>query len=149
MKYLVKKTIPLIDSPLKSGDIIDTMDHKYALLNFNDSNFFEKYHDPKYIVGQKLIYMRMLCTVKRIITPTTFEILHEGAGKRYTISDKAKTTNVTEFWFINSNGKICPDYEERSGILLTGLRYKKRTGNYFLSKEEAKTHLDKLLSQCK
>lgn len=45
---------------------------------------------------------------------------------------------LTYFWFINSNGEIQKDYVERKKISVDGLIYKRKSGNYFESIEEAR-----------
>lgn len=138
MKYLVKKPIPLISGLLNKNDIIDGNDPKYKNLSFDNSDFFEVYSDPIYQIDQEVIYNERLCKVKNIISSKRYDIIEEGTGTRYTITDKTKVSIPKRFWFINSNGIVCTDCEERSGIKKEGLNYKKITKNYYLTEDLAK-----------
>lgn len=147
-RYLVKKTIPL-NPPLKAGDVVDASHPFYKTLDFKDSNFFEIYSEPMYYVGQTLIYNNKLCVVNLVVNSKLYEVKNVNDGYKYRITDKTKTTSPTFFWFLNSDGKLIEDYEERETMNRTGLSFKKRVGNYHLTKEDAEKYRDYLLKNKK
>lgn len=148
MKYVVKKSIPLA-IPLKKGDVIDSKDVKYNFLDFKDVNFFERYSEPLYKEGDELLiklssyHREKLFKITKVLYNKQYEV-YDGST-HIVISEKTKVRKPTNFWFINSNGKICPDYEERFGIDKEGLDFKKQTGNYFKTIEEARIYRDSLI----
>lgn len=147
-KYVVMKDIPLIPNPLKKGDVITPALGGYEHLNVKDEKFFKPYQEPLYKMDEQLI-IKNGSTIYKVT-----QVFNTG---RYTISDGLcnftitdKTSNVRKvksFWFINSNGIISPDCEERKGMNKEGLAYKKATGNYFSTKEEAILAKKQLLSK--
>lgn len=151
MKYLVKKEIPLTMGILKVGDVIDGNDIKYNMLDFSNTNFFQKLGSPKYCEGQPLLYKDCLYFVTKIHPSVTklghiYTIKSSNNINITTIDDKTKIIIPTIFWFINSNGVICSDYEERKNISLNGIRFKKIAGNYFKALEDAKNKLNSILA---
>jgi hypothetical protein len=150
-KYLVKKEIPL-KTPLKKGDVFDNTHPFFKLLDVNDSNFFEVYYEPIYKINEKLLFRGkrdvspQLYYIYSIVNPKSYTIKHVSDGRVETITDK--TLNVkkpTFFWFVNSDGKLCEDYEERPSLSLVGLNFKRRIGNYHLKKVDAERYRDDLL----
>ena len=75
-----------------------------------------------------------------------FRIKGVDNGICITIKHDTKLRQPTRFWFINSNGKIINDYEERAKVNNSGLAHKKITGNYFKSMDDARIHLSKVYS---
>ena len=150
MKYTVKKNIPLKGGALKKGDTIDDSDSKYWSLDFNDKDFFEIYQDPIYKKGQPLLYKPIgdrhfsLFTVTTVFGNKTYEIKNDHHDV-HTITEKTVVKIPTIFWFINSNGIVSSDFEERYGINKDGLDYKKRSGNYFATKEICELYKQTLL----
>lgn len=150
MKYTVKKNIPLLSGTLKKGDTIESTDANYQTLNFKDTDFFEIYHPPIYTKGQLLLYKPIgdnhfsLFTVSVVSGNKSYEIKNVNNDK-YTINEKTIVKIPTIFWFINSNGIVSSDFDERYGIDKNGLEYKKHTGNYFASKEICEKHKQALL----
>ena len=145
MKYLVKKPIPLITGLLNCGDIINSEDPKYKSISFANQDFFEIYYEPIYYIGQEIIYNQHLCKVKEIISNKRYDIMEEGSENHYTITDKSKVTIPKRFWFINSNGIISSDIEERKKINKAGLEFKKLIGNYFPNEDMARKYKENLL----
>lgn len=147
-KYVVMKDIPLVPRPLKRGDVITPALGGYEHLNLKDEKFFKKFQEPLYKKDDQLIIRN---------GSTIYKVLEVSNTGRYTISDGFCSMTITDktsgvrrvksFWFINSNGIISPDCEERKGINKEGLEYKKATGNYFNSKEEAVLAKQQLLTK--
>mgnify|MGYP001228386871 CR=1 FL=1 len=149
MKYLVKKNIPLILG-IKKGDIIDSNDKMYSILDLRDTSFFEAYIETSLVVGDHII-----CSEFDFQSKDLCEIISENGnnftvknlknGKSFSIKKKSKYKIPTYFWFINSNGELQSDYEERPRINKLGLEFKKKIGNYFSNKEDCQKHKEKLL----
>lgn len=151
MKYLVKKEIPLLTGTINVGEIINSDDLMYKTLDFSNTNFFEKLANPIYCVDQPLLYKDCLYFVTKVDRPVgklgyTYTIKSSNNINVTTINDKTKIIIPTIFWFINSNGVICSDYEERKNISLNGIRFKKIAGNYFKTLEDAKNKLNSILA---
>ena len=135
MLYILKKLIPNVN--LKIGDILDSTDGKYSILDFTTDTYFELYKLPKYDSDKYVLYKKQLYKT----------ISYHPIDKMYVIKDNTCTLTVKEnqlqkatvFYFIDSNGTVQMDYLERKSINIDGIKYKKSTGNYFFNKEDAVT----------
>lgn len=147
--YIVKKTIPLSPFPLKKGDKIDKTHPLFSMLDVSDSNYFDLYIEPKYQIGQELLYSKdkfvVLLYIVSKINNGSYVLSRQGSSD-VTITDKTPNVRIpTRFWFVNSNGKVCTDYDERKGIDKEGLIFKKKSGNYFDNIDDARKHRDFLI----
>lgn len=135
MLYILKKLIPNVN--LKIGDIVDSTDVKYSILDFTTNTHLELYKSPKYDNDKYVLYKNQLYKT----------ISYHPIDKTYVIKDNTCTLTVKEnqlqkarvFYFIDSNGIVQMDYLERKSINIDGIKYKKATGNYFFNKENAVT----------
>lgn len=144
MRYIVKKQIPIAGG-LKKGYVIDSSHAIYSNLDFSDKEFFEPYPEQLYEINQEVVYDGIRYKVINIINNGINYVIRNDNGIQTTINNKTKILIPTNFWFINSNGQIQSDYEERKGINKDGLKFKKLTGNYFVTFELAQYFRDKLL----
>jgi hypothetical protein len=154
IRYVLKKDIPFRINKLKKGDIIDQNYSQIGLLDLSDTNYFEVYFEPIYQVGEQLLYKKNRYTGFELYDVITgfngkqYRIKNVKTGQIEEITDKTVgVKKLTKFWFINSNGQICSDYEERRDINKEGLEYKKKIGNYFSSLEIAREYKNALLNQ--
>jgi len=151
IKYIVKKDIPFKPTPLKKGDVIDSSFEFIKYLDLSDNDFFMRYIEPIYTLGEELLYTEFNKTEVYNVTSVSGDgkyTIRNGSGKLVNITDKTKNVKPPKrFWFINSNGIISQDFEERKNINFLGLEYKKITGNYFLTQEDAISHKKYLIAK--
>lgn len=151
--YIVIAPLPI--KSVKVGSIIEVTTENLNIINFSDTKFFKKYIKPLYDKGQK-VYISKNKQVHYILNEPTLNAKGEWV---YTVSESPYPNNVrfssskyevTEknikpscsFWFINSNGIICEDFENRPGLNKEGLHWKKSSGNFFPTKAAAQAHKD-------
>jgi len=148
MKYIAKKSIPLFKTPIKNGDIVDSDNQEYSSINFLDTSFFQLFKETPYnkndkvLVKSGVLHKKVeLCIVVKV---DQLKGLYEVRTINNNVINVVKERDIigvpTYFYFINSNGRICNEYEERSGIDKDGLLFKKKSGNYFLDIDSARSH---------
>jgi len=141
----IKRVVLIAPIPFigfKVGEIIEIEPGLSRIINFFDPKFFKPYFDPIYKVGEAVIYkgsVRYVKSRKESVSGFIY-VLNDIPKLTSRFSETAKETELKPakmFWFINSNGIVTPDYENRKGINHDGLKWKKQTGNYYKTKEEA------------
>ena len=146
--YCKKKDIPFKPKPLKKGDVIDSSFEQIKYLDLTDKNFFELYKEPIYTIGEELLYTEFSRTEIYIVISAYGDgkyTIRNDKGALVYITDKTKNVKKPKrFWFVNSNGIISQDFEERKKIDKAGLEYKKAIGNYFLTQNDASLYKDYL-----
>jgi len=143
-RYLVKKNLPFKENPLIKGDVIDSNNPCFNIIDIYDSEYFMLIVDGRLNTDDEILYK-----VNKYDKFEFYIVVQDYYNGQYkiqnvknktflTITDRSKFIELpTKFWFINSNGAICEDYEERDGINKQGLKFKKSTGNYFSDKKIA------------
>jgi len=143
MLYKLIKQIPNI------GDVNDILDSDYwKWINFSEKSYFIEYVKPLYPIGTHLIFNRIHYKVIDVNESTmlmTLRPVSSYGGDKLIPVDTIKDIKVINFfWFINSSGAIQCDYEERANISKYSIAYKKKTNNFFLTKEAAVAALESL-----
>lgn len=148
-RYEVLMDIPLVGMPsLKRGEIVDSANSVFSVLDKNGP-FFSEIKPPKFSKGDRVVVLGGRCSelfiVLEVVTvKDSFEYKVIGNNTKNKLTVKEKQLKLpTIFWFINSSGKIVPDFEERSGIDAAGLKFKKMVFNYYETIEEARAWIDK------
>jgi len=146
MKYVAKQSIPLKNKTFKKGDIIESESTEGKYLDLTNINFFSEWKEPKYKVNDEVIILGEIYRIIEVSVDGNY-MYKTTNGKIVSFNDNTKNIKTpTKFFFINSNGTIVPDYEERKSLKKDGLDYKKKTGNYFHTKKEAQIWKDNLLN---
>jgi len=144
-RYLVKKNLPLKENPLIKGDIVDSNNPCFTIIDIENTEYFDLVVEGRFDKDDEILYK--VNKYDKLEFYIVIQNFHNGQyriqnvkSKAFmTITDRSKYAEFpTKFWFINSNGAICTDFEERDNISIQGLKFKKQTGNYFLTNEEAK-----------
>ena len=151
-RFLVKKNLPFKENPLIKGDVIDSNNPCLKFIDVENAEYFERIAVGKFNKGDEILYKTNnydkfeFYVIVQDFMNSQYRIQNVKTHLFSTITDKTKFVVIpTKFWFVNSNGSICTDFEERDGINVQGLRFKKQIGNYFLTKEEADKNKMKLI----
>lgn len=152
--YLVISPLPF--KIFKVGQTIEATDELVKFIDFSDTKFFRKSTKALYNKGQK-VYVTKSSQLHYIINEPSLNAKGEWF---YTVSESPTVTRYSTqkqvaekdiklpgvFWFINSNGLVCEDFENRPKIDKEGLEWKKISGNFFVTKEAAHAHKVKIVS---
>ena len=152
--YLVISPLPF--KIFKVGQTVEATEELSKFIDFSDTKFFRKSTKPLYSKGQK-IYVAKHSHMYYILEEPSLNATGEWVyryGESLRISRFSQSCIIKEkdiklpgqFWFINSNGVVCEDFENRPKIDKEGLEWKKLSGNFFLSKEDAQNHKIKIVS---
>jgi hypothetical protein len=68
-------------------------------------------------------------------------------GKQFTDMTESELKTATIYYFINSEGVVCRDFEERSNLTRQALEWRRITGNYFASSDIANECKQSILSE--
>lgn len=134
MKYLVVKSLPIIG--FEKGKVVDS--ELVTGVDFSNTEYFEPYVESKFKVDELVVYHGILCKVIKFLPGKSksfnnYDLKDVNSGMRYQSAPECNLSTPTLFWFINSDGVICRDFEERGRINKAGLAWKKKIGNYFKS----------------
>lgn len=130
-----------------------SLNENYKAINFSDENYFLKINQGElFAKGTEVIYRDKLWAVDfHIVEPNgklSYMLEQKDGAKERTKADNSRIKIIKRFYFINSSGDVQSDYEERIKLGgLRGLDFKKLTGNYFLTKEEANKALDEIVKK--
>ena len=152
--YLVISPLPF--KIFKVGQTVEATEELSKFIDFSDTKFFRKSTKPLYSKGQK-IYVAKRSQIHYILEEPSLTAKGEWL---YRIDESPKVSRFSQgytvnekdiklpgqFWFINSNGVVCEEFENRPKIDKEGLEWKKLSGNFFTSKEDAQNHKIKIVS---
>ena len=168
MKYfLVKKTIPgtglhknnIVIQEVDGSIILKTGDNEFldvSWINVNNEDYFKNVtkaannlNEPIFKVGEEVRTKRFENTIFKILEIKAQTVYKEGSiyniyryviklkNKEYTLNE-SEIIKINKYWFINSEGRVNEvelKNDERDV-------WRKMTGNFFNTKEEAKAYVD-------
>lgn len=143
MKYTIKKAIP-VNGLNRVNEIVESSD--FPTVNFQNTEYFEPYTQSKYNVCEFVVYLGTLYEVKNV-NSGIYQIKDANGCQ---VLNRIKEVNLQKpnfYWFINSDGVICRDFEQRRAINKTGLNWKKTAGNYFTSLTEATAAKESIIAK--
>ena len=168
MKYfLIKKTIPgtglnknnIVIQEVDGSIVLKTGNNEFldvSWINVNNEDYFKdvtkvvnNLNEPVFKVGEEVRTKRFENTIFKILEIKAQTVYKEGSiyniyryviklkNKEYTLNE-SEIIKINKYWFINSEGRICEvelKNDERDV-------WRKMTGNFFNTKEEAKAYVD-------
>ena len=150
MKYLIIKSLPF--AGFEEGAVIDaTGGWLYLNVDFTNTEYFKPVIESNYIVGQELVLSTckgsFLVKVESITNGDEavnhlipyYSVKQVNGINRLNPVREERLSLPKWFWFINSDGEVCCDYEQRKGISQKGLAWKQMVDNYYTSEENAKS----------
>lgn len=170
MKYfLVKKTIPgtglnknnIVIQEVDGSIVLKTGNNEFldiSWINVNNEDYFKdvtkvvnNLNEPIFKVGEEVRTKRFENTIFKIIEIKAQTVYKEGSvyniyryviklkNKEYTLNE-SEIIKINKYWFINSEGRI-NEVELKNDEKDV---WRKMTGNFFNTKEEAKAYVDKV-----
>lgn len=137
MKYVVLETIP-VKGCIK-GAVVESTDYKGV--DFSDTKFFELQSFGKYPDRTQVVYNGLLCEVlgskQNALKTRVYKLQNVFQSGRFDNVAEASLTAPTFFHFINSDGQVCRDFEERLTLKKASLEWRKASGNYFETSADA------------
>ena len=168
MKYfLVKKTIPgtglnknnIVIQEVDGSIVLKTGDNEFldvSWINVNNEDYFKdvtkvvnNLNEPIFKVGEEVRTKRFENTIFKILEIKAQTIYKEGSvyniyryviklkNKEYTLNE-SEIIKINKYWFINSEGRI-NEVELKNDEKDV---WRKMTGNFFNTKEEAKVYVN-------
>ena len=168
MKYfLVKKTIPgtglnknnIVIQEVDGSIVLKTGDNEFldvSWINVNNEDYFKdvtkvvnNLNEPIFKVGEEVRTKRFENTIFKILEIKVQTVYKEGSvyniyryviklkNKEYTLNE-SEIIKINKYWFINSEGRI-NEVELKNDEKDV---WRKMTGNFFNTKEEAKAYVD-------
>ena len=168
MKYfLVKKTIPgtglnknnIVIQEVDGSIVLKTGNNEFldiSWINVNNEDYFKdvtkvvnNLNEPIFKVGEEVRTKRFENTIFKIIEIKAQTVYKEGSvyniyryviklkNKEYTLNE-SEIIKINKYWFINSEGRI-NEVELKNDEKDV---WRKMTGNFFNTKEEAKAYVD-------
>ena len=168
MKYfLVKKTIPgtglnknnIVIQEVDGSIVLKTGDNEFldvSWINVNNEDYFKdvtkvvnNLNEPIFKVGEEVRTKRFENTIFKILEIKAQTVYKEGSvyniyryviklkNKEYTLNE-SEIIKINKYWFINSEGRI-NEVELKNDEKDV---WRKMTGNFFNTKEEAKAYVD-------
>lgn len=170
MKYfLVKKTIPgtglnknnIVIQEVDGSIVLKTGDNEFldvSWINVNNEDYFKdvtkvvnNLNEPIFKVGEEVRTKRFENTIFKILEIKAQTVYKEGSvyniyryviklkNKEYTLNE-SEIIKINKYWFINSEGRI-NEVELKNDEKDV---WRKMTGNFFNTKEEAKVYVDNI-----
>lgn len=168
MKYfLVKKTIPgtglhknnIVIQEVDGSIVLKTSDNEFldvSWINVNNEDYFKdvtkvvnNLNEPIFKVGEEVRTKRFENTIFKILEIKAQTVYKEGSvyniyryviklkNKEYTLNE-SEIIKINKYWFINSEGRI-NEVELKNDEKDV---WRKMTGNFFNTKEEAKAYVN-------
>ena len=168
MKYfLVKKTIPgtglnknnIVIQEVDGSIVLKTGNNEFldiSWINVNNEDYFKdvtkvvnNLNEPIFKVGEEVRTKRFENTIFKILEIKAQTVYKEGSvyniykyviklkNKEYTLNE-SEIIKINKYWFINSEGRI-NEVELKNDEKDV---WRKMTGNFFNTKEEAKVYVD-------
>ena len=168
MKYfLVKKTIPgtglnknnIVIQEVDGSIVLKTGNNEFldiSWINVNNEDYFKdvtkvvnNLNEPIFKVGEEVRTKRFENTIFKILEIKAQTVYKEGSvyniyryviklkNKEYTLNE-SEIIKINKYWFINSEGRI-NEVELKNDEKDV---WRKMTGNFFNTKEEAKAYVD-------
>ena len=168
MKYfLVKKTIPgtglnknnIVIQEVDGSIVLKTGNNEFldvSWINVNNEDYFKdvtkvvnNLNEPIFKVGEEVRTKRFENTIFKILEIKAQTVYKEGSvyniyryviklkNKEYTLNE-SEIIKINKYWFINSEGRIC-EVELKNDEKDV---WRKMTGNFFNTKEEAKAYVN-------
>lgn len=168
MKYfLVKKTIPgtglnknnIVIQEVDGSIVIKTGNNEFldvSWINVNNEDYFKdvtkvanNLNEPIFKVGEEVRTKRFENTIFKILEIKAQTVYKEGSvyniyryviklkNKEYTLNE-SEIIKINKYWFVNSEGRI-NEIELKNDEKDV---WRKMTGNFFNTKEEAKAYVD-------
>ena len=168
MKYfLVKKTIPgtglnknnIVVQEVDGSIVLKTGDNEFldvSWINVNNEDYFKdvtkvanNLNEPIFKVGEEVRTKRFENTIFKILEIKAQTVYKEGSvyniyryviklkNKEYTLNE-SEIIKINKYWFVNSEGRI-NEVELKNDEKDV---WRKMTGNFFNTKEEAKAYVN-------
>ena len=168
MKYfLVKKTIPgtglnknnIVIQEVDGSIVLKTGNNEFldvSWINVNNEDYFKdvtkvanNLNEPIFKVGEEVRTKRFENTIFKILEIKAQTVYKEGSiyniyryviklkNKEYTLNE-SEIIKINKYWFVNSEGRI-NEVELKNDEKDV---WRKMTGNFFSTKEEAKAYVD-------
>ena len=168
MKYfLVKKTIPgtglnknnIVIQEVDGSIVLKTGNNEFldvSWINVNNEDYFKdvtkvvnNLNEPVFKVGEEVKTKRFENTIFKILEIKAQTVYKEGSiyniyryviklkNKEYTLNE-SEIIKINKYWFVNSEGRI-NEVELKNDEKDV---WRKMAGNFFSTKEEAKTYVD-------
>ena len=168
MKYfLIKKTIPgtglhknnIVIQEVDGSIVLKTSDNEFldvSWINVNNEDYFKdvtkvvnNLNEPIFKVGEEVRTKRFENTIFKILEIKAQTVYKEGSvyniyryviklkNKEYTLNE-SEIIKINKYWFINSEGRI-NEVELKNDEKDV---WRKMTGNFFNTKEEAKAYVN-------
>ena len=165
--FLVKKTIPgtglhknnIVIQEVDGSIVLKTGDNEFldvSWINVNNEDYFKNVtkvvnnlNEPIFKVGEEVRTKRFENTIFKILEIKAQTVYKEGnvyniyryviklKNKEYTLNE-SEIIKINKYWFINSEGRI-NEVELKNDEKDV---WRKMTGNFFNTKEEAKAYVD-------
>lgn len=170
MKYfLVKKTIPgtglnknnIVIQEVDGSIVLKTGNNEFldvSWINVNNEDYFKdvtkvanNLNEPIFKVGEEVRTKRFENTIFKILEIKAQTVYKEGSvyniyryviklkNKEYTLNE-SEIIKINKYWFVNSEGRI-NEVELKNDEKDV---WRKMTGNFFNTKEEAKVYVDNI-----
>lgn len=165
--FLVKKTIPgtglnknnIVIQEVDGSIVIKTGNNEFldvSWINVNNEDYFKdvtkvanNLNEPIFKVGEEVRTKRFENTIFKILEIKAQTVYKEGSvyniyryviklkNKEYTLNE-SEIIKINKYWFVNSEGRI-NEIELKNDEKDV---WRKMTGNFFNTKEEAKAYVD-------
>lgn len=167
--FLVKKTIPgtglnknnIVIQEVDGSIVIKTGNNEFldvSWINVNNEDYFKdvtkfanNLNEPIFKVGEEVRTKRFENTIFKILEIKAQTVYKEGSiyniykyviklkNKEYTLNE-SEIIKINKYWFVNSEGRI-NEVELKNDEKDV---WRKMTGNFFNTKEEAKVYVDNI-----